>query len=108
MDPVLNPYSPGAGRPPAALVGRDRQRDAWRVALDRVDRTRTAQPVVLYGLRGVAKQFSCPNSPRPRRTGTGSSRKSKLEPGSRFAKRWEKRSMLHWPILHAPQLAGAC
>jgi len=38
MDPVLNPYSPGAGRPPAALVGRDRQRDAWRVALDRVDR----------------------------------------------------------------------
>ena len=55
MDPVLNPYSPGAGRPPAALVGRDRQRDAWRVALDRVDRTRTAQPVVLYGLRGVGK-----------------------------------------------------
>ncbi|MGI8538052.1 MAG: ATP-binding protein [Mycobacteriales bacterium] len=55
MDAVLNPYSPGAGRPPAALVGRDRQRDAWRVALDRVDRGRTAQPVVLYGLRGVGK-----------------------------------------------------
>lgn len=55
MDPVLNPYSPGAGRPPTALVGRDRQRDAWRVSLDRVERGRTAQPVVLYGLRGVGK-----------------------------------------------------
>jgi DNA transposition AAA+ family ATPase len=55
MDPVLNPYSPGAGRPPAALVGRDRQREAWRVALDRVERGRSAQPVVLYGLRGVGK-----------------------------------------------------
>lgn len=55
MDPVLNPYSPGAGRPPSALVGRDPQRDAWRVSLDRVQRGRTAQPVVLYGLRGVGK-----------------------------------------------------
>ncbi len=55
MDPVLNPYSPGAGRPPAALVGRDRQSDAWRVSLARVDVGRTAQPVVLYGLRGVGK-----------------------------------------------------
>lgn len=55
MDPVLNPYSPGAGRPPAALVGRDRQSEAWRVSLDRVEAGRTAQPVVLYGLRGVGK-----------------------------------------------------
>jgi hypothetical protein len=55
MDPVLNPYSPGAGRSPTALVGRDRQRESWRVALDRVDRGRTAQSVVLYGLRGVGK-----------------------------------------------------
>lgn len=55
MDPVLNPYSPGAGRPPAALVGRDRQREAWRVSLDRVEAGRSAQPVVLYGLRGVGK-----------------------------------------------------
>lgn len=55
MDPVANPYAPGAGRTPAALVGRDRQREAWRVGLDRVERGRTAQPVVLYGLRGVGK-----------------------------------------------------
>jgi Cdc6-like AAA superfamily ATPase len=52
---VLNPYSPGAGRPPAALVGRDGQRERWRISLDRVEAGRTAQPVVLYGLRGVGK-----------------------------------------------------
>lgn len=55
MDPVLNPYSPGAGRPPAAMVGRDPQMQNWQVALDRIQRGRTAQPVVLYGLRGVGK-----------------------------------------------------
>jgi hypothetical protein len=55
MDPVRNPYSPGAGRPPAALVGRDPQRDRWAVSLDRIEGARTAQPVVLYGLRGVGK-----------------------------------------------------
>lgn len=55
MDPVHNPYSPGAGRKPAALVGRDEPRSGWQVALDRVERGRSAQPVVLYGLRGVGK-----------------------------------------------------
>ncbi|PRY08313.1 ATP-binding protein [Kineococcus rhizosphaerae] len=55
MDAVSNPYSPGAGRPPVALVGRDAQRRAWQVALERIERDRGAQPVVLYGLRGVGK-----------------------------------------------------
>ena len=55
MDPVSNPYSPRAGRRPAALVGRDRELAAWDVALRRVDRGRGAQPIALYGLRGVGK-----------------------------------------------------
>jgi hypothetical protein len=55
MDPVRNPYAPGAGRPPAALVGRDLPLRTWQVALDRVQAGRSAQPVVLYGLRGVGK-----------------------------------------------------
>jgi hypothetical protein len=55
VDAVVNPYSPGAGRPPAALVGRDSQQQAWRVALDRIHSGRTAQPLALYGLRGVGK-----------------------------------------------------
>jgi hypothetical protein len=55
VDAVSNPYAPGAGRPPAALVGRESEQQAWRVALDRVQLERTAQPLVLYGLRGVGK-----------------------------------------------------
>lgn len=55
MDAVANPYSPGAGRPPAALVGRDDQQDGWDVALKRTTAGRGAQSVVLYGLRGVGK-----------------------------------------------------
>ena len=55
MDPIRNPYSPGAGRPPAALVGRDSQLQAWQIALQRVQVGRSAQSVVLYGLRGVGK-----------------------------------------------------
>lgn len=55
VDPVTNPYSPGAGRKPAALVGRDQPRRDWQVAIKRVEAGRSAQPFVLYGLRGVGK-----------------------------------------------------
>ncbi len=55
MDPVQNPYAPGAGRTPAALVGRDSELERWRIALDRIEAGRTAQPLVFYGLRGVGK-----------------------------------------------------
>jgi hypothetical protein len=55
VDPVRNPYSPGAGRRPAALVGRDTELAEWDVALQRIEAGRTAQPPALYGLRGVGK-----------------------------------------------------
>ena len=55
MDPLTNPYAPGAGRPPAALVGRDHQQQAWKVALARLAAGRTDRSMVLYGLRGVGK-----------------------------------------------------
>ena len=55
MDPVRNHYSPGAGRTPAALVGRDGALGAWETSLQRAQIGRTDQPVVLYGLRGVGK-----------------------------------------------------
>lgn len=55
MDPVRNPYAPGAGRKPAALVGRDDALGAWQTSLERGLVGRTDQPVVLYGLRGVGK-----------------------------------------------------
>lgn len=55
MDPVRNPYSPGAGRSPAALVGRDTELSDWDVAVARAEGDRSVQPFVLYGLRGVGK-----------------------------------------------------
>lgn len=55
MDPVRNPYAPGAGRAPAALVGRDSELEGWRVAVERTQAGRSAQSTVLYGLRGVGK-----------------------------------------------------
>ena len=55
MDPITNPYAPGAGAPPPALVGRDNLLEATRVALERVRRGRSAKSVILVGLRGVGK-----------------------------------------------------
>ena len=55
MDSARNPYVPGAGRPPGVLVGRDRPIGAWDTGLQRVEAGRTAQPLALYGLRGVGK-----------------------------------------------------
>lgn len=55
MDPIRNPYAPGAGRRPAALVGRDRVLGDWQVAMQRAERGRSTSPLVLYGLRGVGK-----------------------------------------------------
>jgi hypothetical protein len=55
MDPVHNPYSPGAGSRPPALVGRDAEIDAMDVALQRLLLGRDAQSQMLTGLRGVGK-----------------------------------------------------
>ncbi|HYZ10620.1 MAG TPA: ATP-binding protein, partial [Actinomycetota bacterium] len=40
MDPVVNPFSPGAGTPPPELAGRDELRETVRVALERIRRRR--------------------------------------------------------------------
>ena len=55
MDPILNPYSPGAGSPPPELAGRDEVRETVRVALERIRRGRPAKSVLMVGLRGVGK-----------------------------------------------------
>lgn len=55
MDPVKNPYVPGAGRKPAVLVGRDETLRSWMVSLQRAERGVTDPPLILYGLRGVGK-----------------------------------------------------
>ncbi|MDQ6949559.1 MAG: ATP-binding protein [Actinomycetota bacterium] len=55
MDPVANPYSPGAGTPPPALVGRDAELAAFDTAVRRLGIGRPAKSVMLTGLRGVGK-----------------------------------------------------
>jgi hypothetical protein len=55
MDPVRNPYSPGAGTPPPELAGRDDLREQVRIALERVRAGRSTKSVLMVGLRGVGK-----------------------------------------------------
>jgi len=55
MDPVRNPYAPGAGSPPPELAGRDELRERARIALQRLALGRPAKSILLVGLRGVGK-----------------------------------------------------
>ncbi len=55
MDPVKNPYAPGAGQRPPELAGRDRELRQFSVTLERVAAGRPDRSMVLSGLRGVGK-----------------------------------------------------
>ncbi|TCO64768.1 AAA ATPase-like protein [Actinocrispum wychmicini] len=55
MDPVRNPFAPGAGQRPPELAGRDKELAAFEVVLERVARGRPERSLVLTGLRGVGK-----------------------------------------------------
>jgi hypothetical protein len=55
VDPVRNPYAPGAGQRPPELAGRDRELEVFDVVLERVARARPERSLVLTGLRGVGK-----------------------------------------------------
>ena len=55
MDPIRNPYAPGAGQRPPELAGRDQELRGFEVVLERVARGRPERSMVLTGLRGVGK-----------------------------------------------------
>jgi len=55
MDPIKNPFSPGAGAPPLELVGREATLEQARVLLGRVKAKRAEKSILLTGLRGVGK-----------------------------------------------------
>ena len=55
MDPVRNPYNPGAGTRPPALVGRESAIRDMDVTLQRLLRGTNSQSQLLTGLRGVGK-----------------------------------------------------
>ena len=55
MDPVRNPFAPGAGSQPPELAGREDIISAADTALQRILLGRPAQSQMLLGLRGVGK-----------------------------------------------------
>ena len=55
MDPIKNPFSPGAGSPPPELVGRGEILTQSHILLARVKEKRPEKSFLLTGLRGVGK-----------------------------------------------------
>lgn len=55
MDPIKNPFSPGAGSPPPELVGRESILEQARILLGRVRARRSEKSILLTGLRGAGK-----------------------------------------------------
>jgi hypothetical protein len=55
MDPVTNPYAPGAGTQPPELAGRATLLEQARIAIERIRVGRPAKSFIAVGLRGVGK-----------------------------------------------------
>ena len=55
MDPIHNPYRPGAGVKPTTLAGRNEVISKAIVLLKRVKNGEPQRSLMLYGLRGVGK-----------------------------------------------------
>jgi len=55
MDPMRNPFSPGAGSPPPELAGRASLLQQARLTLGRIQAGRPERSFLLVGLRGVGK-----------------------------------------------------
>ncbi len=55
MDPLNNPFSPGAGSPPPELAGRQPLLEKARIALGRLRNGKSEKSFLLVGLRGVGK-----------------------------------------------------
>ena len=55
MDPIRNPFAPGAGAAPPELVGREALLEQARILLQRALLGRSAKSFIAVGLRGVGK-----------------------------------------------------
>jgi AAA ATPase domain len=55
MDPLRNPYRPGAGAPPPILTGREGEIEAIETLVGRLSRGMGERSMVFTGLRGVGK-----------------------------------------------------
>ena len=95
MDPIRNPYAPGAGTPPPELAGRNEVREQIRIALARSKLGRPAKSLLMVGLRGVGKTVLLGRM-RDDAEGAGIH--------TMFIEAPESRSL---PAILAPQLRGA-
>jgi predicted AAA+ superfamily ATPase len=66
MDPIRNPFAPGAGSPPPELAGRAAIRQEIAVRLQRLRLGRPAKSMMLVGLRGVGKTVLLDQMPQRR------------------------------------------
>ena len=55
MDRRDDPYTPGSGRPPGYLAGRDADLEEFEVLIQRVRRRVGERSIIYSGLRGVGK-----------------------------------------------------
>lgn len=55
MNPIDNPYTPGAGTQPHELTGRDELRGNLSITIARIMRAKPAKSMLMVGLRGVGK-----------------------------------------------------
>lgn len=55
MDPITNPFAPGAGAPPPELAGRTALIQQAHVAVERARRSLASQHLLMIGLRGAGK-----------------------------------------------------
>jgi hypothetical protein len=55
VDPIRNPYTPGAGSRPPELAGRGAELEQFRALVGRLAQRRTEQSMIIRGLRGVGK-----------------------------------------------------
>lgn len=55
MNPVRNPFSPGAGTPPPELAGRKEILEKVGIMFERLRLNRSEKSLLLIGLRGVGK-----------------------------------------------------
>lgn len=93
MDPITNPYCPGAGSQPPELAGRDKLREQVRIALERIRRGNSAKSVLMVGLRGVGKTVLLDRM-----------RRDAMEGGAAYTLQMEAPENRSLPALLAPQL----
>ena len=55
MNPITNPFAPGAGTPPPELAGRDELRKTIHIAMERSRLGFPSKSILMVGLRGVGK-----------------------------------------------------